>query len=468
MKPWIKRSAALVLALVMVFATGACKPDGGDETEEKKLTVYEGEVPVDLEGYEFTVVDFNSGRWNRENSGTPFYDAWQQALDEVEGLYNCKITTNYVGPGELFTALQPEVAAGGKYADLVVTTQWAYGYLMGADLMLDLNELDINWDLPYWNQNIRQISTIQGKTYAGNSSFIFDTANTYMLYYNETIWKELQLPDPTELIKSGKWTQDLFADYCRRALLDQDGSGVVDSLDDRWGITTPDGDFARAMFMGMGGHYFLTDATTGKVKLACNNDRAFSIVEKMHNMIQKDKSLCKLVGSDWPVVVKQFTDGKALFLGNCPGVNELKDMEDDWGVLPMPKLDEAQEGYASCVDHNSSVFGVTSTNVTKRETGIILNALGLHCQILEDIYWPDYKETYWRHEGDSQIIADYVVRTGQYDLAILMQNANSVFAAPMGKVFGTAFSGGSGADFSSYMQSVEEVINIQIEEVFGY
>ena len=178
MKPWIKRSAAVVLALVMVFATGACKPDGGDETEEKKLTVYEGEVPVDMGGYEFTVVDLYPGRWNRENSGTPFYDAWHQALDEVEGLYNCKITTNYVGPGELFNAVQPEVAAGGKYADLVVTTQWAYGYLISANLMMDLNQLDINWDLPYWNQNIRQISTIQGKTYGGNGSFIFDTSST--------------------------------------------------------------------------------------------------------------------------------------------------------------------------------------------------------------------------------------------------------------------------------------------------
>ena len=142
-------------------------------------------------------------------------------------------------------------------------------------------------------------------------------------------------------------------------------------------------------------------------------------------------------------------------------------MEDDWGVLPMPKLDEAQEDYYSCVDHNSGVFGITNTNTNLKEVSIILNALGLHCQILEDIYWPDYKETYWRHEGDSQLIADYVVGSGRYDLAILLQNANSVFNAPMSKVFNCTFGGGN-ADFASYIDSVEDVINVTIEEVFDY
>ena len=72
----------------------------------------------------------------------------------------------------------------------------------------------------------------EGKTYAGNSSFIFDTAQTYMCYYNEAIWNELALPDPYELVKSGNWTQDKFAEFASMALKDQDGSGEVDSEDD--------------------------------------------------------------------------------------------------------------------------------------------------------------------------------------------------------------------------------------------
>lgn len=470
----LKRSAALLLALLMAFTFCACgdsgNNDGGDKAE---LKVFEGEQAIldtlgdnGLDGYEFKVVDFSDNHFNREKSGTPYYDAWQQAMDEVEGLYNCTITTQAVAPGELFNSIQPEIAAGGKYADLVITTQWAYGYLMGADLMLDLNKLDIDWDAPYWNQNIRRISTIKGETFAGNGSFIFDTAQTYMLYYNESIWNELSLPDPYELVRSGNWTQDLFAEYALKAKKDQDGNGVVDTTDDRWGVATPDGDFARAMFMGMGGHYYNTNAETGEVEIACNNDRTYSIVEKMYNMAQKDKSICTLTGSEWTEVVTLFTDGNALFLGNSPGVGELKNMDDDWGVMPMPKLNAEQESYYGCVDHNSSVFGVTSTNEDLRETSLILNALGLHCQTLEEIYWPDYQETYWRHTEDADIIAEYVVRTGQYDLAILMQNANATLASPMSRVFQCAF-GTAGSDFSSYMGAAKVALQRVVDQVFN-
>ncbi|MBO5797730.1 MAG: extracellular solute-binding protein [Clostridia bacterium] len=464
----MKRIIALLLAALMVFALVGCNGDKEEAEGGHTYKPMEGEVPVDLGGYEFTVVDFNNSHWNKEpGDRTPYLDAWQQALDEVEYLYNCTITASYVGPSELFNAVQPEVAAGGKYADLVCTTQWAYGYLMGANLMLDLNQLEVNWDNPWWNQNIRRISTIQGKTYAGNGSFIFDAAATYLVYYNREIWEELQLPDAEKLVREGKWTFDLMRQYCQAAQQDWDSSGTVDSVDDRWGMVTPNGDFARALFMGLGGQYFATDPATGKVKLACDNERTYQIVEKMYEFAQKDRTVCTLQFEGWPELASVFTKGNALFLSTGCQVAELKDMEADWGVLPMPKFDESQESYRSCVDHNSTVFGVTSSNTTLHETGVILEALGRHCQTLEDIYWPDYEETYWRSPTDSQLIAEFVVGSGQYDLAILMQNTNNVFPAPMSRVFSCMF-GAGGSDFSSYMDSVRDVINLKIDEVFAY
>lgn len=468
MRSFGKRLGALLLALVLVVGICACDGGGDSGSGTHEFTLYPGETPVNLQGYEFTVVDFSNDHWNRDNVGkSPYADAWAKALDEVEGLYNCTITPQSVGPSDLFNQLQPEVAAGGKYADLVITTQWAFGYLIGAGgLLLDLNKLtEVDWDASYWNQNIRRISTIQGQTYAGNGSFIFDTSQTYMLYYNERIWNELALPDPYELVRSGKWTQDKFAEFALKANLDQDGSGTVDSLDDRWGVTTPEGDFTRAMFMGMGGHYYTTNEQ-GNVELACNDSRTYSIIEKMRKMAKQDRSICNKTGADWPKVLQLFLDGNALFLGNSPGVNELKNMEDDWGVLPMPKLDESQESYYGSVDHNSSVFGVTSANTDLRETGIILNALGMHCQTLENIYWPDYEVSYWRHPEDADIIEDFVVRTGQYDIAILMQNANNTLRAPMSQVHNATF-GSASADFASYMERIEPTIEAELEKVFA-
>ena len=464
---WI-RGLALLLALCLTVGVCGCNP--GDEVQEdsNKIEPLPGETPVDLEGYEFIVADFNGGRWTKENSGTPYADAWVQLLDEVETLYNCKITQNVLNVSEMFTIIQPEIAAGGKYADLVVTTQWQYGYFLGAGVMLDLNTLDVNWDNEWWNQNIRAISSYGGKTFTGGGSFIFDTAQTWLLYYNEAIWNQHGFEDPYKLVDEGRWTQELFSKYCREAAEDRDNSGAIDSHEDVWGVIAPTGDFCRAWYMALGGKYFETDPATGKVRLACNNQRTFDIVEEMHTMVQKDRTVSNSLQFDsMAEFVSMFAGGGSLFFAYMPGITGLQDMEDDWGVMPLPKFDEAQKEYLSGVDHNSSVFGVTNTNQDTREVAILLEALGRHAMILENIYWPDYKETYWRHEEqDTRMVSDYVVGHGQHDLALLMQNCNSVFSAPMGRVFGTVY--GNSSDFASYIDAVEDVIEVTIEEYFDY
>ncbi len=465
-KIW-KQLAAGCLAALMVLSFGACNGDSDDGGgADRVIQPLEGETPVSLGGQTFKVVDFSGSRWNRENNGTPYYDAWQQVLDEVEYLYDCKIELEVVAPGELFNKLQPEIMAGGKYADIVCTTQWAYGQLIGADLMANLNDLPVNWDNPWWNQNIREMSTVQGETFAANGSFIFDAAQTWLMYYNESIWNELQLPDPYELVNSGKWTVDKMREYCRMAMRDNDSSGKVDSKDDRWGVLAADGDFCRALFMALGGHYFNTNEE-GRVQLACNNERTYSIVEKMANMVQKDGSVCKLKFADEAEKMVCFSQGNSLFYCYMPGANGLKDMEDSWGVMPLPKFDESQEKYLSGVDHNATVCGVTSTNEDNFEAvGTLLEALGRHAVILEDIYWPDYEETYWRHPEDGEIVANHVAKRGQYDMALIMQNCNPAFSSPMSLVMGSVY--GSNTDFASAVQASSDAIATIINDYFNY
>ena len=463
-----KRLLAGGMAVLMALSFGACKgKSGGGDDETLNIQPMEGEEPVDLGGKTYKVVDFNDNRWNRENNGTPYYDAWQKVLDEVEFLYNCKIELEVVSPSELFNKLQPEVLSGGAYADIICTTQWAFGQLMGAGLMADLNDLkNVNWDNPWWNQNIRQMSTVRDATYAANGSFIFDAAQTWVFYYNETIWDELQLPDPYELVNSGKWTVDKMREYCKKAMRDNDQSGKVDSKDDRWGVVAPGGDFCRAFFLGLGGHYFDTNEE-GRVVLGCNNQKAYDIVEKMANIMQKDKSVCTLKFENMAEYVTSFSQGHALFFGYMPGIEGLKDMEDDWGVMPLPKLDESQENYMSGVDHNSTVCGVTNTNdANYEEVGILMEALGRHATILEEIYWPDYKETYWRHTEDAEIVANHVAKHGVYDMALIMQNCNPAFISPMNLVGSNAW--GPGTDFASSVQAAADAISTIIDEYFEY
>lgn len=463
MKKW--RIIPLLLAALMAVTVCGCAAPA--ESEHECLLPMEGEVPVDLDGYEFTVwCTAGAENWNQEQSGTPYADAFIQLIDEVEYLYNCNITARAVPLDDLFNVVQPEVAAGGKCADIIICYEHAYGALLGANLMLDLNETEVNWDNEWWNQSLRETTTYNNKSYVGGGSFIFDTSRTWMMYVNRALWDQHGFEDPYQLVDSGRWTYEKFREYAKAAAEDNDGSGKPDSAEDVYGVLAADGDFCDAWFMAMGGHYFKADEETGRVVLACNTTRTYEIVEKMRQMIKQD-NVYGFLGNGEVEHIRQFVAGGALFYCNTVGAGGLQDMEDDWFVLPLPKFDEAQEEYLSGVDHNSLVFGITNTNEDLHETSVVLEAVGRHAMVLEEIFWPDYKDTYWRDPESDRIMSEYVVGHGQHDLALIMANCGSAFRAPRSRLFQTAF-GNAGTDYASYIDTVEAAIEIQIQDFFEY
>ncbi|MCL2488633.1 MAG: extracellular solute-binding protein [Oscillospiraceae bacterium] len=468
----MKQILALTAAVLMfVTLCGGCGKSGkGWSTDGTKLLNPELEPdPVDFGGQEFLVVDFNSGRWQRQESSNPYNDAWQRVLDNVEQKFNCTINFHGVSPGGALEEAQPEVMAGERYCDILCATQWHFGQLLGADLMLDLNQLNTNWEAIWWNQNIRRIATLRGNTFAANGSFIFDAAQTWLINFNRDMWDELDLPDPYEIVENGEWTIDLLLQYSKKALLDRDGNGNVDTIDDRWGITAADGDFARSLYMAAGNHYFIE--RDGRLEMDCQGSKTFDFVAKMRKLVKEDKSMADdyVKFENEAARAQWFINNGSLFYAYMPGSSALRDMEADWGVLPMPKADKEQESYMSGVDHNATVFGVTKTlagdQAQMEKVGILLDALGYYALELERIYWPDYVETYWRDERDGDIVAKHVAKTGQYDMALIMSNVNPVFGTPVGMVFGTMF--GSTTDFSSAVEMRKEQVNVALDKFFA-
>ncbi|MCL2488419.1 MAG: hypothetical protein FWE80_07025 [Oscillospiraceae bacterium] len=423
--------------------------------------------PMDLGGETIVVVDSVSTRWNRQELGTPYNDAWHFVLDNVEQKWNCKIDFRHITEFKVVEEATPEILAGDKFCDILCTTQWRFGHLIGADLMMDLNELSTDWDNIWWNQNIRKIATLNGKTYAANGSFNFDAVYTWLVQFNVEIWDELQLPDPYQLVEDGKWTMDLLMDYSKRAMRDEDGNGIVDTPDDRWGMVAWDGDFARALYMSSGNHYFAEH--DGVLRMDMANQRSYDFVGKMQKYYKEDKSVAPNFFRGEPNIAdrqnQMFLDGKSLFYSSYLGRHMMREMEADWGVLPMPKYDEDQEKYMSTVDWNGSVMGVTKTQTEPDKLGRLLDAIGFYAMDLEKIYWPDYEETYWRHDEDARIVAEYVCHSGQYDMALLMANANGdIFGRPMGIVFDAMF--GNTKDFSSEVERYKEAIDYALDKYF--
>jgi hypothetical protein len=341
---------------------------------------------------------------------------------------------------------------------------WAFGRLLGGNLLTDLKTIDtIDLTQPYFNQNVSDTATFGNKTYAFGAPFGSHMGNYWLVFYNSRIWNELGYEDPNELVRSGKWTWDKFVEYAKGALRDNDGDGLISTEADRWGVSSPAGDLIPSMFFSMGGKYY-QENEEGKVRLACLDPASAEKINFMYKFFQKDNVLFKNENIGY---LEMFAGGNSLFMLYGNDTNDItKNMEDDFGILPTPKWNEAQEDYISAVDHNAPIFAVTNTNTNTYEAGIIISALARRYQAVEAQKMQDYVDTFWRFDQDEEMMSDYIVGHGAYDVINIIKNANSNFDTPASALFGGCYNN-SYSDIVSTIASMEDALNILLDEFFA-
>ena len=465
MKKLTIRMLALLMAILMIVPMLAgCNTSGDDKEEGRKAEPLEGETIKDLGGYEFHVYDYFTTRWEPE-AGTEVNDTILQIMDDVEELYNCDIVFHELNVNEVFTQVQPAVAAGDKFGDVIICTMWAYGPLLGAGGLLgDIGKVEgLNLDKPWWNKNIMDTCTIDGQILGGGATFTDHSYLTWSCYFNKTMFQQLG-HDPNELyklVRNGEWTYDKFRAYAKEALLDQDNSGAVDSAEDRWGLVAPGGDYNRAAFLAMGGKFY-DHNENGKLVFAGGSQHAISVVEFMRGMFKDDKIWMDSAGEPFQDIMQHFVDGHSLFIMCSPGEQQLKDREDDFGFLPQPKWDAAQENYIGMVDHNAPVFCITSTNQDLDKMGYVMEAVARRYEAVNEFTLQDWADTLWRTPADDEMMRTYVYKHGGYDLAPIAQNANSQLGAPMNWVMNATM--GASTDYASQVDAVKDVLAVVLDD----
>lgn len=489
-KNLVRKVLSMLISAIMLVSLAACSkktgdnnnnsnptnvPDsnvGNDVQEEDEFSrpfdkYIQDEVAVDLGGYVFKVVDFHDHRWQPEEISSPLDELVVAIIEDVEKTFNCDIVFEQVPAGQLFSAAQPVIMSGDKYADLIGTTMWEFGTLLGANLVADLNTVEtLNLNSEYWNKNVAETASFGKSTYAFGGPFGSHLGNYWVTHYNKRIWDELGLPDAAELVEKGEWTWSKFLEYSKLALRDNDGDGLISSEKDRYGVTAPTGDLIQSIFFGLGGKYYKNvDDGTGNIviRMACTDSASADKIDAMYKFYQNDNVLYVNENLGY---LEMFAAGKSLFC--CYGngsFQELKDMEDDFGILPMPKWNTAQEEYICAPDHNAPVFCMTSSNKNKYEAGIIIEALGKRYQAYDEMDLEDRDITYWRLEDDKQIVENYVAGHGTYDISNMIKNANENFNLPAKCVFEGCFLN-MYSDIVSTIKAFEDPVTAMLDEFF--
>lgn len=434
----LKKSVGIFLALTMVVGSlTACGDTNADAdgtgaaqsgTENGEAANSESGYPFeikDLDGYVFTVADNNTARWFPEEGSSEIANAVLERVNMVQDLFNCKIEVVPYDETEFSNAH----TAGDKYADIVVCETWSLGRHIGAGRIVDLAQLDgLNLDADYWNKySTNNLLSFRGKVYGASAPFASQANEIFMMFFNKNVIEELGLESPYDLYEKDEWTLSKFVEYCQKAKKDLNGDGIFDT-NDRYGFAPGhEYDGPVVLYLGAGMHFY-REMEDGSIKFEMNTPEAFSITNIIKNDCYNpgDSLFPRNTSDDQNAYAEAFAAGKALFYCYSRGrgvADPIYDMEDDFGIVPLPKGDD-KDTYYCWVSHDAPSVSVPANNPDKDKTALIMEALAYFSQEENELELEEFCNTKLRDEESRKILYE-IPQYACSDLAFIGQQCGA-------------------------------------------
>ncbi len=405
----MKKNIAILLLCAMVLTntvscgnTATTETDGASSTTEtvaeetvKETTVADTVTAdygtYDYEGYAFPILGMDGGLhwyryvngqfneiWFEEDSGEPLNSAIYTRNLRAEELLNIKITPVWGGgTADLSTVVKNTVSAGDSNFDTMLGSVF-YGMNLAANGYLlpfqDVETLDMT--KLWWDQSLINTYTMPGNnTYVlGGHYNSFDDFSLQMLFYNEKILTDISDIDMVEIVKNGDWTIDVMMELVNDATFDLDGDGQM-TLQDAWGFMD-NGDIFQHFQLGF--NIPVVEVIDGEYRLTLEDERMVNALEKLYNVVITSPNVYgSSKESSGGEQLTAFIEDRCLFSSQIlASINKMRDMESDFYLIPMPKVDENQEAYSSAVNPVwCTVLSIPQTVSDMSRTGIILEVL---------------------------------------------------------------------------------------------
>ena len=386
---------AALTAQLAACGGGGSAPDGNDDSSASESTAAETDYlerysDIDFGGEVYTFATNSDEQYPNyigdELNGETVNDVQYERDVWVESTYNVSIEyINYFGK-DLNQAVRTQVMAGDTTIDcLEAPMSYCLGTLSTEGLLYNLKDVDgLDLDASWWSRTMNDEFTVNDKLYTTTGPIAFSYYySPRLVAYNLRLADEYKLDDLYEVVEAGKWTLDYMYDSMKSVTNDLDGDGVMGD-DDMWGASVDE--YSAAGFYISAGGTQTSIASDGSPVFHFDEDKNYTIIDKVASIIgnaeitQKAEKLASRSGS-YNILDKVYTfkNGHALYLGYGAQAIAfyLRDMQDDYGILPVPKYDENQENYITFGNAFVPAYiAIPANNNRQSMNGILLNTLG--------------------------------------------------------------------------------------------
>ena len=301
------------------------------------------------------------------------------------------------------------IMAGDTTYDMYLGNEYGHVNLLTVGGLQNINDLDnIDWDKPWWNVNYMDEMAIGNNArffLAGD--FIIDTIRSaHSLFFNKDFYRDSfgNSEEMYDWVLDGTWTIDKLAATAEAAYVDLNNNGQSDP-DDRLGYITYLAAASVDPFAYLGDVPYSVHDENGYIVLNLMSDQAVTLGEKVVSFFHQPGSVFQMSTNVSGTV---FKEGRSLFLGlqTLGTAQWYRDMENDYGFLPYPKLDETQKAYHSLVADNALIGSIPSTSLNLDKIGAVLEVLSSETwrTVMPAWYETSLKIKYSRDDVAAQII----------------------------------------------------------------
>ena len=218
---------------------------------------------------------------------------------------------------------------------------------------------------PWWWKNAIYDMSLDGKhiRYLTGDLQTNNYSQAGAAYFNKVLFED-NFGDPEELYQTvfdRKWTLDKMAEYSSAAYKDLNGNGKVDNGDILGALCYNEWLMTHVPFTT--GVRIMSRDDKGMPKIDYDMDRATYAVD---TLIKFWYNTTGVVFDYTNYKVDNWTSGEALFITARLGTaTSFRDMEDDFGVIPFPMLDDKQTEYQNIIDNSAyyATIPVTAKDV---------------------------------------------------------------------------------------------------------
>ncbi len=438
------RLLGLLLAMIMLVVMVACSTGGtgdgssgvAESTLESDDNAIKDNLPDDLDFQGQSVVIHTRSDEEcirevlaEEDATTQVSQAIYLRNDKVQNRLNVKIENYPSRPwqkySEAMTELQASIQAADGAFDIIAGWSALITGIGTTEYFQNLHDYDyLDFDQPWWNHYITEELTF-GNTlvFATGDIALSCVGSAQCIMLNKKLQKNWGVEDLYQVVMDGKWTIDYMHSLVKEHYYD-DGNTDRDDTDS-YGIAMGPTNDADGFLQASNIQMFSRDEE-GLPYYNPESEKLSTLIMKMYDLLYNNEGTF-LAREDGSTLRDMFIQDKALLHPTQFLVIEkyISQMESDYGILPFPKYDEAQEKYLTRVQDGVSIWSIPVDVKSGELSAAVMEAMAAeNYRSVSTVYYDvAMKNRYSRDDSDvaSQIM-DMIMDGRYFNFACIYNN----------------------------------------------